>query len=230
MEDKALKDLLAQRPDIAEAIQDGKVQLKWYCSDPPRCELYWPDIGKQIPISLENSDALWSWATVQKAMLATWRVVACDDLKPKDWHACLTILIAKAEVVEEHGASMAAEILDILDYWLEEHHTDAWSVNDLYNQALYKDGYYYFRTEVFEQKALFAQNTRFYYQRYLIPRPKLYEIFRGAGARSISPRFRGDVHKRAWQIPEGFNKPGADEPEGQIEFEEKSSDEELSNI
>lgn len=202
-----------------EAIEQEEIKLKWYNSDPPRYELYWPDIGGNQPINLENMDALWSWTIVQKSMAERWRVVP-DDLKPKDWHALLNKLIAKAEIIAEPGASDAAEILDILSHWIAQSESKSWSWHEIWSKPLYKEGFYYFRLEVFEQKALFAQNTRFFYQRYLAPRPKLYQVFGSVGGITTTQRFKKQI-LRVWQVPEGFNEPK--EPV-QGEFEETSED------
>jgi hypothetical protein len=213
------EELLASRPDIALAIQEGKVTLKWYNSDPPRCELYWPDVGGDKPVRLDDTDQLWSYATVAKRMLRTWRIVTYD-MTPKDWKALLAILVPRAEVIDESGASIAAEVLDILESWVERDLSESWSANDLSSCPLHKDGYYYFRIASFEQNALFAKNSRFYYSRYLLPRPKLWEILKSVGGQSIAPRFRKRTI-RVWQIPEDFNRPALGEPGSQLSLDQE---------
>ena len=208
------EQILAKRRDIAEAVLSGEVHFKRYNSDPPRFELYWPKIASNVPISL--GDEIWSWATVQKAIWRVWNEVIYD-MKPKDWHACLAILTTNAETVEEPGASMAAEVLDMLEKWLKCHNLNSWTANDLDTCPLIKDGCYYFRLAAFESHALFSQGSRFFYQRYLIPRAVLYEIMRNAGGASVVKKFRkGNI--RLWQIPQGFNEP-KDVPQGDIEEE-----------
>ena len=215
--DALIKKLLASKPDFAEAIQNGEVYLKRYNSDPPRYELYWPEVGKDIPINV-NGDELWSFATVQKAIFKVWKEVT-DDMKPRDWHELLTILNADREDIDEPGASMKAEVLDMLERWIERFNTTVWSANDLNHQPLYKDGFYYFKITTLESQVLFAQNSRFYYQRYLIARPKLYQILKAAGAKSVIKNFKKNVI-RVWEIPEGFNEP-TEEAEGQLEPEDE---------
>jgi hypothetical protein len=192
------------QPEITEeAVENGEVRLKHYNSMPPRYELYWDYIGGTIPINLSNMDELWSWTTVNKRMAERWRIVA-SDMKPKEWHELLGKLIANAEVIEQPGASDAAAVLDILDNWFENEGISRWSKADLFSRPLYRDGYYYFRVEVFEERALFAQNSRFFYQRYLMQRPSLWAILSGAGAVSKTENFRGKKI-RVWKIAANFN-------------------------
>jgi len=188
-----------------EAIENGEIKLKQYNSVPPRYELYWEDIGGTIPVNLSNMDELWSWATVNKRMAERWRVV-CADLKPREWHELLGKLISKAKVIERPGASDAAAVLDILDNWFQRESTDRWSKVEIYNRPLYKEGFYYFRVEVFEKNALFKDNSRFFYQRWLMDRPKLWQILSDAGAVSKVENFRGKK-VRVWKIAENFNEP-----------------------
>jgi hypothetical protein len=221
-EEKSLSNLeiLDRRPDIALAIQRREITLTWHESDPPRPELRWPEVGGDKPVSLDDSDALWSWATVQKAMLKTWRVVTID-MTPRDWHALLALLTARAEVIPEYGASMDNEVIDMLDSWIQSNLSPSWSGHNLHSMALFRDGFYYFRIEAFERGALFNQNSRFYYQRYLVPRSKLWGILKSVGGQSTAPRFRKRTI-RVWQLPEDFNQPAPGEPEGQLELEEEA--------
>lgn len=209
---QTIQQLLTTKPDFADAIQNKKVSLKRYNSDPPRYELHWPDVGKDIPISVDG-DELWSWATVQKAIFKVWKVVT-EDMKPRDWHDLLTILNDNRADIDQPGASEAASVLDTLEHWIEQFATQVWSAGDLNHRPLYKNGYYYFRTAAFETHGLYAQGSRFYYQRYKMPRSKLYEILGNAGAKSVPKKFKKSVI-RVWQIAEDFNKP-PEQPQGEL--------------
>ena len=106
MSDADIKKLFGSKPDLADAITKGDIQLKRFGSDPARYELTWFHIGGNTPISL-NGDELWSWATVQKAIFKVWKQVI-DDMKPSDWHKLLTILNNNQVDADEPRASMAA--------------------------------------------------------------------------------------------------------------------------
>lgn len=212
MSDADIKKLFGTKPDLADAITKSDVQLKRFDSDPPRYELTWFHIGGNTPISL-NGDELWSWAIVQKAIFKVWKQVI-DDMKPSDWHKLLTILNNNQVDADEPRASMAAEVLDILENWTERSKSLKWSAGDIIHRAIYKDGYFYFKMATFESGALFAQNSRFYYRRYDMPRQKVHEILKKAGAKTLVKKFKGKGIW-VWQIPEDFNKP--DElPQGEL--------------
>ena len=207
-----IQRLVSGKPDFVGAIQNKKVYLERYGSDPPRYKLYWPDIAKDIPISLDG-DELWSWATVQKAIFKVWNEVT-EDMKPRDWHDLLTILNDNRTDIAQPGASEAASVLDTLEHWIGRFGSTAWSANEINFRPLYKDGYHYFKLAAFETHALYAQGSRFYYQRYQMPRSKLYEILGNAGAKSVPKKFKKSVI-RVWQIPEDFNKP-TEPPQGEL--------------
>lgn len=200
-----IQKLLAKKPDFANAILDGKVSLKRLGSNPPRYELLWPDVGKDITIGLDG-DALWSWATVQKAIFKIWKAVV-GDMKPKDWHNLLTILNDNRTDVDMPGASEAASVLDILQRWVDGRCTVTWSASEVDYRPLYRDGFYYFRLDAFETHGLFAQGSRYFYQRHQMPRDKLLPILKNAGAVGMVRKFKGGINKWVWQIPEDFNKP-----------------------
>ncbi len=206
-----IQKLLAKKPDFANAILDGKVSLKRLGSNPPRYELLWPDVGKDTPISLDG-DALWSWATMQKAIFKIWKAVV-GDMKPKDWHNLLTILNDNRTDVDMPGASEAAGVLDTLQRWIDQRGTVTWSAIEVDFRPLYRDGFHYFRLHTFETQALFAQGSRYYYQRHQMPRDKLLPILKNAGAVGMVRKFKGGINKWVWQIPEDFNKP-AEQPLG----------------
>jgi len=216
-----IQKLLSGKPDLADAIQNQEVQLRRYNSDPPRYELHWPQVGKDIPISLDNVKELWSFATVQRTIFDKWKVVI-EDMKPREWHDLLTILIDSLEEIDAPGASTAASVLDTLEHWIERFSSIVWSAGDLNHKPLYRDGYYYFKLAAFETHALYAQGSRFYYQRHQMPRSKLYEILGNAGAKSVLKKFKGSTI-RVWQIPEDFNKP-TEPPQGELLSKEEEDD------
>lgn len=195
-----------ERPSLTEEIiEKGGVRLRWYDSDPPRFELSWPDVGGDTLLPIPNIDALWSWSTLRKLIAERWKTVV-DDMKPDRWHSLLTLLIERAEFIAQPGASENAEVLSMLEGWLQDRGIERWSGKDIYHAPILKDGYYYFRLETFESGALFAPNSRYHYQRYLITRPKLYKILGTAGAQTTVKNFRGKSI-RVWMIPADFNRP-----------------------
>lgn len=202
-----LKQLLAGRPDFAAAIQNKKVSLKRYNSEPTRYELFWPDVGKDMPVSLDDVEMLFSVARVQRAIFEKWKVVI-EKMKPKEWHDLIIILNDGAQEIEAPDASPHASVLNILERWIERFGSAIWSATDIYHRPLHKDGYYYFRTDAFETGALFAQGSRYYYYRQAMPEGKLFEVLKNAGAESVTVRFpKRKVPIRVWRIPEDFNKP-----------------------
>lgn len=213
MTQSQIQKLLAKKPDLANAILDGKVSLKRLGSNPPRYELLWREVGKDIPISL-NGDELWSWATVQRAIFKVWKAVV-GDMKPKDWHNLLTVLNDKRIDIDMPGASEEASVLDILQRWVEQRSIVTWSASEVAHRPLYRDGFYYFTLDAFETHALFAQGSRFFYQRHQMPRDKLLPILKNAKAVGATRKFKGGINKWVWQIPEDFNKP-AEPPLGEL--------------
>jgi len=220
-------------PNFGDAIEKGDVHLKRYSGDPPRYELYWSAIGKDTPISL-NGDDFCSWATVWKAIFRVWKTVISDDMKPSNWHKLMSILNDNCEDINEHGASLGDEVLDILENWTRTSGSRKWSAGDINGKPIYKDGFYYFKMNAFEKGALFTQNSRFYYRRYDIPRGEVFKILKNAGAATLVKRFKG--HKDGiwvWRIHEDFNKPTEqaqgeltpdDEPDAETTPMEKNDD------
>jgi hypothetical protein len=224
MSDADIHKLLNSKPDFFDAVLNGKVSLKRYDSDPPRYELYWNEVGEDTPVNL-SGDALWSWPAVQRAIFQTWKIVV-DDIATRDWRDLLTILNDTRFDLDAPGASMDAEIMDILESWAERS-SPKWSVSDLVNKPICKDGFYYFKMPAFETHALFAQGSRFFYQRYQITRDKLYTILTKAGGVSVVKRF-GKKTIRVWRIAEGFNVP-KEQADGDIMPDEDEKTNEPTN-
>jgi hypothetical protein len=192
------------QPDIADAIQDGWLQLERIGTDPPRFRLLWPKVGKSVGISL-SAEELWSWTTVQRKMFEQWRVMSYD-MTARQWHQLLGILDKNANVVPEHGASQKDVIADLLEHWLKNKNTSRWSVGDVDHLALYKDGFYYFRLAAL-QSALYTEGSPYYYQRYLMPRSKVCEILGSLGADHKNFKFKGGKTRYLWYIRDDFNEP-----------------------
>ena len=206
-------------PNIEDAVSNGEIKMVRFESDEPRYELFWLKVGGVKPINLD-SDEIMSWAITRKHMFNSWKVMPVD-LKPKEWHKILGELIATCKEVSEIDASKGAEVLDILEGWFQAFSNNSWRHNDIYRHPLYKGGFYYFRMDVFEQNALFQKDSRFFYQRHLIPRSELYKALKNAGAKSLTVRFR-KIPERMWKIAEDFNVPTEEPTE---ELEEPETDE-----
>lgn len=215
--DEINQKLLANKPDLAAAILEHEVSIRRFNTDPPRFELRWAKVGVNKPISFDNVKDLWSFTTVQRTIFERWKVVI-EDIKSKDWHDLLIILTDHIEEIDAPGASLAALVLDILEHWIERFNSVEWSAGDLNTRPIFKNGFYYFKVTAFETHALFAQGSRFFYQRYAIPRPTLYKILADAGAKSTTQKYKGKTI-RLWQIPEDFNKP-KEAPQGDLDRNE----------
>lgn len=223
MSPSQIQQLYSSKPDFAQAILDGEVHLKRFNSDPPRYELYWHKIGGNTPVSLDDVQELWSFATVQKSILDRWKMVI-DDMKPRDWHDLITILINSMEEIDQPGASEAAQVLDILENWINRFITDRWLASELDANPIYKDDYYYLKPAVFETRGLFVSESPFFFQRSRMTRPKLCKILRNAGGEPLVKKFKGKKDGIwVWQIPWDFNKP-PEPAQGELTPEEEEGE------
>lgn len=209
-----LESITTEQPDLAGAILDGEVTFTRYSSDPPKYELLWPDVGGMQPVILYGDEIL-SSAAVTKAIFHRWKVLI-PSMTAADWRDLLARLNDRRQDIDEPGSSLAGEILDLLSRWCENT-SDVWSIGDLSNRPIRRGEDIYFTISAFENRALFSQSSRFYYQRYLVPRPKLYEILKEVGGRSVVKTF-GQKTIRLWRIPGSFHdpkeQPDEDEPLG----------------
>lgn len=193
-----------------EAIEQEEIKLFQYLSEPPRYELYWADIGGKKPLRFDNIDDLWSWTTVEKTMAEQWSTIA-DDMKSKEWHNLMRVLLRKRKVITQPGASDAAEILDMLQDWIEDNTDTEWLPSELNRVPVLHEDAYYFRSKTFMQRKVFAKGTRWEYQRHLLPMKNLYQILGDAGGESVQKKV-GNRNFRLWQMPLDFN-----EPKGKVE-------------
>lgn len=201
---QSIQQILASKPSLTNAVIDGKVTLRRYNSNPPRYELFWPEVGKNIPVSLKDEVVLFSFAQVQKKIFARWRIVI-QEMSKEEWQKLITILNASAEEIDAPDASAADSFRDLFQRWIERYSIGKWSVYDLNYRPLYKDGFYYFKVDAFETHALFITGSRHQYHRQEMDRGTVCEVLKEIGAKSVTARFKKRV-ERVWRIYEDFNK------------------------
>lgn len=201
---QSIQQILASKPSLTNAVIDGKVTLRRYNSNPPRYELFWPEVGKNIPVSLKDEQVLFSFAQVQKKIFARWKIVI-QEMGKEEWHKSIAILNDSAEEIDAPDASSADSFRDLFERWAERFGIGKWSVYDLNYKPLYKDGYFYFKVDAFETHALFITGSRYQYHRQEMDRGRVCEVLKEIGAISTTARFKKKV-ERVWRIHEDFNK------------------------
>ena len=149
--------------DLCAAIGAGLVKLKRYeLEEKPYYELEWLRSEGTLTLCCDPIQLL-TYYSIYKLAFQNWGI-KLPQRKQKDWDKALDLLLGKVQqpFVGE-GFSTAGEVKDMLDWWVR--HRLGRTNSDIDDRPLVKDGKLIFNISAFERSCLFAQNSRFYYQR-----------------------------------------------------------------